>query len=67
MFIVFIFAATKKKRLPAARLHFTLRRFCTALIIIFSHAFCTAANYFSTESPVLLILIFSCLAVGRTL
>ena len=33
--IVLIFAATKKKSLPAARLHFTLRRFCTASIIIF--------------------------------
>ena len=44
----------KKKRLPAARVYFTLRRFCTVLIII-SSRFCTFANYFSTVSPVLLI------------
>ena len=29
-FIVLIFPVIKKKRLPAARLHFTSRRFCTA-------------------------------------
>ena len=33
---ILLFAATKNKRLPAARLHFTLRRFCSALAIIFS-------------------------------
>ena len=38
--------------MPAARVQFTLRRFCTALIFFF-HAFyvsCTVANYFDTES-----------------
>ena len=29
------FCSNQKKRLPAARVHFTLRRFCTSLVIFF--------------------------------
>ena len=64
-FIVLIFAAIKKKAFACSLFTLYFASFFAQFQQLFFHAFCTVCNYFSTESPVLLKLIFSCLAVGR--